>query len=152
MAKLHLQLVTPQRVLLNEADLDSLSCPTSQGEITILPGHAPLVATLASGELSVRHGAEERPVHVAGGFVEVKPGNQVVILADEAEHVHELDEQRVEEARQKAQQLLNQSNISDEEYALAASSLERSLSRLRIIRRHAHRANRPITSEGVLHE
>jgi F-type H+-transporting ATPase subunit epsilon len=151
MAKLHLQLVTPQRVVLNE-ELDSLSCPTSQGQITILPGHIPLVATLASGEFIARTGSEQHDIHVAGGFVEVKPGNQVIILADEAEHISELDEKVAEQAKQKAEALLRRSNISDEEYATAAASLERNLSRLRIIRKHAHRTQRPVTSEGVLKE
>ncbi len=151
MPKLHLQLVTPQRVVLNE-ELDSLSCPTTQGQITILPGHIPLVATLASGEFIARNGSEQHDIHVAGGFVEVKPGDQIVILADEAEHISELDEKVAEEAKQKAEALLRQSNISDEEYATAAVSLERNLSRLRIIRKHAHRTQRPVTSEGILKE
>jgi F-type H+-transporting ATPase subunit epsilon len=151
MAKLHLQLVTPQRVVLNE-ELDSLSCPTTQGEITILPGHIPLVATLASGEFVARSGQNEHNIHVAGGFVEVKGGNKVVILADEAEHITELDEQKTQEAQTRAQELLKQSNLSDEEYAMAAASLDRSLSRLRIIRKHAHRTQRPITSEGTFNE
>lgn len=151
MAKLHLQLVTPQRVVLSE-ELDSVSCPTSQGEITVLPGHAALVATLNSGELVGRVGNNEHNIHVAGGFVEVRPGNQIVVLADEAEHLTELDEQAVEQAKQKAQELIRQSNVSDEEYALAATMLERSLSRLRLIRKHAHRSRHPITSEGVLKE
>lgn len=151
MAKLHLQLVTPQRVVLNE-ELDSVSCPTIQGQITVLPGHVPLVATLMPGELIAHNGQGTHNIHVAGGFVEVKPDNAVVILADAAEHVAELDEQQAELAKQKAEALLQQSNISDEEYALAAASLERNLSRLRIIRKHAHRISRPVTSEGVLHE
>lgn len=151
MTKLHLQLVTPQRLVLEE-DLDSLSCPTTEGEITILPGHTPLVATLASGEFVAKNDTKEHNIHVAGGFVEVKPGNRVIILADEAEHIAELDEQKVEQARSRAQELLKQSNISDEEYALAAAALERSLSRLRLIRKHAHRSQRPVTSEGVLKE
>ncbi len=151
MAKLHLQLVTPQRVVLNE-ELDSVSCPTTQGQITVLPGHIALVATLIPGELIARNGQGEHNIHVDGGFVEVKPGNQIIILADAAEHVAELDEAQIKEAAQKAEELLKQSNASDEEYALAAASLEKNLSRLRIIRRHAHRSQRPVTSEGILHE
>jgi len=151
MAKLHLQLVTPQKVVLNE-ELDSVSCPTLTGQITVLPGHIPLVATLTPGELIARTGQEEHNIHVDGGFVEVKPGNQVIILADAAEHVAELDEEQTRQAAQRAEQLLKQSTASDEEYALAAAALERNLSRLRLIRKHAHRRSRPITSEGVLHE
>jgi F-type H+-transporting ATPase subunit epsilon len=151
MAKLHLQLVTPQRVVLNE-ELDSVSCPTVQGQITVLPGHIPLVATLKPGELVARNGQGEHNIHVDGGFVEIKSGNQVVILADAAEHIAELDETKIQQAAQRAKELLQQSNASDEEYALAAASLEKNLSRLRILRKHAHRTQRPVTSEGILHE
>jgi F-type H+-transporting ATPase subunit epsilon len=157
MAKLHLQLVTPQRVVLNE-ELDSVSCPTTQGQITVLPGHIPLVATLASGELIARTGsgatASEHNIHVAGGFVEVRPGNQVIILADAAEHVYEIDEQEAETAQARAQDLLRKSNVSDEEYAMAATMLQRSISRLRVARKHARHGSgpRPVTSEGILKE
>src|ERR1041385_5108546 len=103
MSKLHLQLVTPQKVVLNE-ELDSVSCPTQQGQITVLPGHIPLVATLKPGGLIARNGQGEHNIHVDGGFVEVKPGNQVVILADAAEHIAELDEAKIRQAAQKAQE------------------------------------------------
>jgi F-type H+-transporting ATPase subunit epsilon len=151
MAQLHLQLVTPQREVLKQ-DLDSLSCPTTLGQITILPGHIPLVATLTSGELVARNGAEEANIHVAGGFVEVRPDNQIVILADAAEHFYEIDEQRAEEAKKRAEELLRQSNISDEEYVTAAAMLERNLSRLNVVRKHARRRSRPITSQGIMEE
>lgn len=139
MAQLHLQLVTPQREVLNE-ELLSLTCPTQMGQITILPNHTPLVATLATGELIARpQTGEEYNIHVAGGFVEVKPGSKVTILADAAEHHHEIDEAEAEAAKQRAEQALQQSNISEEEYAMAAASLERSLSKLNLVKKYRHR-------------
>ena len=150
MNSIRFQLVTPERVVLKD-ELLSLSCPTTLGQITILPGHVPLVATLASGELIARSGAGEKYLHVSGGFIEVKPGNEVIALADSAEHAHEIDEAATEEAKRKAQEVLARSHASDEEYAQAAASLERSLSRLRVSRKRSHRTN-PITSEGTLKE
>lgn len=150
MAQLSLQLVTPSRTVISET-VDSLSCPTTEGEITILPGHIPLVTTLKVGELTARSNNQQHFIHVSGGFVEVKPNNEVIILADEAEHFYEIDQQRAEEAKQRAEQVLEHSHLSGEEYAHAAAELERSLSRLRIARKHAHR-KLPITSEGVLKE
>ena len=148
--KLSLQLVTPERTVLKES-YDSLSCPTTLGQITILPGHAALVATLVSGELVARKGPTEAYLHVAGGFVEVRPGNEIVILADAAEHFYEIDQQMAEQAKKQAEEILQSNVQSDEEYARARSMLERNLSRLRIARKHAHRKS-PITGEGVFHE
>jgi F-type H+-transporting ATPase subunit epsilon len=148
---LKVQLVTPERLVLEE-EVESLSCPTTQGQITILPGHIPLVSTLISGELVAKNNGEGHNIHVAGGFVEVRPHNEVVILADAAEHFYEIDEQRAEHAKKQAQQLMAQSQVSSEEYALAAAWLERSATRLNIARKHAHRRNRPITSQGTLEE
>ncbi len=149
MATLHLQLVTPQRLVLNE-EIDSLSCPTTQGQITILPGHIPLVSTLISGELIARNGETEHNIHVVGGFVQVKPGNNIIILADAAEHHYEIDIERAELARVQAAERLALANISDHEYATAAASLQRNLSRILIARKHSHRRTQPITNQATL--
>lgn len=148
MAKLHLQLVTPERTVLTE-ELASLVCPTSDGQIAILPGHAPLIANLVSGELIAKNGNAEHIIHVAGGFVYVNVGGSVVILADTAERFEEIDLARAEEAKEKAEKTLREQSLSDEEYAMTAALLQRNLSRIRIARKHAHRNTR-ITSEGVL--
>lgn len=139
MPQIRLQLVTPQRQVLDE-ELESVTCPTTMGEITILPEHVALVATLATGELVARTaGGQEYNIHVAGGFVEVQTGDKVIILADAAEHHHEIDEAETEKARLRAEEALKQSNISNEEYALAAASLQRSISKLNIVRKYRHR-------------
>lgn len=142
MAQIHLQLVTPQRRVLDE-ELESITLPTTMGEITILPEHVALVATLKTGELTARSKDSEHNIFVAGGFVEVKDGSKVIILADTAEHHHEIDEAETEAAKQRAEEALKQSNISQEDYALAAASLERSLSKLNIVRKYRHRGNAP---------
>lgn len=152
MALLNLQIVTPQKTLL-QTQCEKVSLPTPLGQITILPHHAPLVSQINSGELIVYNNNQSSPIHVAGGFVEIRPGNEIVILADAAEHFDEIDESRAELAMKKADEAIkNRANISDEEYALAAAALERSLSRLQVARKHAHRKQRPITSEGVFNE
>jgi F-type H+-transporting ATPase subunit epsilon len=149
MALLSFQLITPERTVLKQ-ELDSLSCPTTLGQITILPGHIPLVATLIPGELIARSGNTETPLHVDGGFIEVRPGNQVIALADAAEHATDIDAAGAEQAKRRAEELLAQANISDQEYAQAAAALEKSLTRLRIARKHAGSKHQPITSEGIL--
>ncbi len=151
MPKMNLQLVTPERTVLAE-EVVSLICPTTEGQITILPGHAPIIATLTSGELVAKNGGENHNIHVAGGFVQVQNGGQeIIILADAAEHFYEIDLERAEQAKTEAEQILREQTLSDEEYAMAAVWLQRSLSRINIARKHSHRKSR-VTSKGVLHE
>jgi len=149
MERLNLQLVTPERTVITEK-ANSITLPTPEGLITILPGHAPLVSTLISGEMIVKNDAGEHPLHVGGGFVHIKPNNEIVVLSDAAEHVDEIDLARAEQAKLDAEATLREQNLSDEEYAVTAALLQRNLSRIRIVRKHAHRRTR-ITSEGVFH-
>src|ERR1700722_4156903 len=124
MSLINFQLVTPEKTVLSE-DLASLTCPTNLGYITVLPGHEPLVATLAPGEIhAVSSGGRDSYIFVSGGFVQVNPGSKVIILADQAEHHYEIDEQKAEEAKQKAQKELAERKMSSEEYATVSASLE----------------------------
>jgi F-type H+-transporting ATPase subunit epsilon len=151
MNKIHFQLVTPEKTVLSD-ELDSLSCPTTLGQITVLPNHAPLVANLQSGELIARKANQEEYINVTGGFVEIRPNNEVIVLADAAEHHYEIDAQRAEEARKRAEQTLKEKRLSGEEYAKVAASLERNLARLRIARKRGRQKGAPITGEGVFRE
>ena len=98
---LNLQIITPERVVFAEEDIDSVTLPGSEGEMTILPQHAPLMTELQPGALVFRRSGEETDVALAGGFVEVRD-DKVVILADTAERSEEIDAARAEEARQRA--------------------------------------------------
>ncbi len=148
---LHFRLVSPERVLLSE-EYDSISCPTTLGQITILPNHTPLVATLAPGELIVRKGASEENLHIDGGFIEIRAGNEVIALADSAERVLEIDVEAAEEAKRRAEQSMKEQKLSDEEFVQVTMNLERALSRIKIARKHSHRRTSPITSEGVFEQ
>lgn len=148
---LHFELVTPEKTILKQ-ELQSLTCPTTMGKITILPGHTPLVANLIPGELIAKMDDKGIFLHVSGGFVEIRQNNEIVVLADAAEHAGEIDEQRAVEAKQRAEKMLKEKQLFGEEYARVAASLERSLSRLRIAKRHAHKKSTPITGEGVFKE
>lgn len=150
MNTLHIQLVTPERIVLSD-DVASLSCPTTLGQITILPHHAPLVATLTPGELVAKKENDEYYINVSGGFVQVQDNGTVAILADAAEHHNEINLQRAEEARKRAEAALKEVRGSEEEYARVAASLERSLSRINVARKRSQRKT-PITSEGNFSE
>jgi F-type H+-transporting ATPase subunit epsilon len=96
------EIATPERVVLRE-DIVQVTVPTKQGEITVLPGHIPLVASLMPGVIEIRKpGGQADVMSVSGGFIEVLK-DKVVILADTAERAEELDEARIETARQKAE-------------------------------------------------
>lgn len=143
MSKLHFEITTPEKTVLKD-EIDSLTVQTKDGEITILPHHIPLIASLANGELVVRKGGKATPMAVGGGFVEVKaslPGEdktRVIILADAAERVEEIDIKRAEEARERAQRAMEGYRAQDEvKFTEATAAFERALSRVRIARKHA---------------
>jgi F-type H+-transporting ATPase subunit epsilon len=137
MPKLSFQLVTPERTVLDQ-ELDSLTCPTTMGQITILPGHIPLVATLVEGELVAKNGKNESFIHVDGGFIEVRPNSNVVALADSAEHHYEIDIQKAEEAVARAKHEMEKKKMSAEDYAVISSILNKNQGRLKVARKHSH--------------
>lgn len=149
------EITTPERIVYKE-NIESLTLPTQEGEITILPGHLPLVAILKSGVLTARQNGKEVLMAVSGGFVEVQPmapekgelRSRVVILADTAERAEELTLEAVEQARQRAQKLMaEKKGVDDVAYSAAAAALERELARLKVAHRH-HSKRGPVISSG----
>lgn len=129
--KIHLKIVTPERVILEE-DVDQVSLPTTEGEITILPGHIPLIASLNSGDIVAMTSDEYVPMAVVGGFIEVK-NDEVAVLADFAEHVAELSDDAVEKAKEKAAELQRaKDNGEIVDFERFEAELERSLNRVKI--------------------
>ena len=138
---LHVEVVTAERELYRgEADL--VSAPGAEGRLGILPRHAALLTTLASGELTIKLAGAEEPLFVSGGFLEVS-NNAVTVLADTAEHAEEIDQARAEEARRRAQERLEQAQ-SDVERAELLGALERAMARLRVAETVRRRGRRRI--------
>lgn len=151
MSLLKLKIVSPERILL-ETEASSISLPTPLGQITILPNHVPYISVLVPGEVVVVANGQVSYYNLSGGFVQVRRGGTVNLLADAAEHISEINEDRAEVARKRAQEALRSANMSDQEYAATVAALERSLSRLKIVRKRSNRRSVPITGEGVLGE
>ena len=107
MQTLKFQIITPERVVFSE-EVEQVSVMTREGEITILPNHIPLVGLLVPGEVRYKKMGEEVGIVVSTGFVEVQPGNSVVLLADTAEHAAEIDLARAEAARERATRLMGE--------------------------------------------
>lgn len=133
--KLKLKIITPERLILEE-EVDSVTVPTTEGEITILPDHIPLIAQMSSGDIVAMSSGESIPMAVVGGFIEVKKDNNTTtcaLLADFAEHVVDLTEEAVEKARARAEELKKQmENKEVVDFEHFATELERSLTRVKI--------------------
>ncbi|MFH1253522.1 MAG: ATP synthase F1 subunit epsilon [Candidatus Uhrbacteria bacterium] len=133
MKTLTIKIVTPERIVF-EGEAESLSVMTETGEITVLPDHIPLVTSLRPGEMRLKQNGEEQLMVVSTGFLEVRPGNQIVILADTAERVEELELEKIEKAREEARKILEEKrNIDDVAAASATAALERELARYKVI-------------------
>jgi F-type H+-transporting ATPase subunit epsilon len=114
--------------------VDEVVVPGSEGYFGVLPGHAPLLATLGIGELTYRIGREERHVAVAGGFAEVR-NDKVIVLADTAELPQDIDRARAERARERAEQRLSGRAQDETDYVRAGAALARALTRIQVANR-----------------
>lgn len=135
MNKLYFQIITPEKIVY-EDEITQVTIPTKQGQITVLSHHIPLISILEPGELIIKKDGQEAPLFVSGGFVEVRKGNKIVILADSAEYAHEIDEERAEQARARALALQKEKFTDDVKFMEASASLERALARLKVARKH----------------
>ena len=134
--KIKIKIITPEKLILEE-EVDQVTFPTTEGELTILPDHIPLIANLAYGDVVAVTNGEHIPMAVAGGFVEVKLNEkgetEVAILADFAESVSLLSDDVIEQAKAKAQELKKQmENKEVVDFEHFGAELERSLTRVRI--------------------
>ncbi|MCX7894392.1 MAG: F0F1 ATP synthase subunit epsilon [Thermoanaerobaculum sp.] len=129
--KLRLKVVTPTRVVVDTL-VDEVQLPGMLGVLGILPGHAPLVASLSIGELMYRHGLRESYLAIQWGFAEVGP-DSVTVLAEVAERPEEIDVQAAQEARRRAEEALRLA--SGEEFAHHKTLLEAAVTRLKVAAR-----------------
>lgn len=126
---LELRIVTPDRQIVHER-VDEVEVPGSEGYFGVLPGHTPLLAMLSVGELWYRKGSEKTYIAIAFGFAEVLP-DSVTILAQLAERAEEIDVERAESARSRAEERLAHPT-SEIDYERARVALQKSLSRLQV--------------------
>ena len=136
MAKIRFEIVTAEQVVYSD-DVDVVIAPGIEGELAVLPHHAPLMTMLQTGELRVRKEGEETSMFVSGGFLEVR-GNKVVVLADVAERAEEIDIARAEEAKRRAEESISQ-HAPEVDMARAEVALRRSLMRLKIAEKRRKR-------------
>jgi F-type H+-transporting ATPase subunit epsilon len=136
MAKLSVEIVTAERQVLAEDEVDMVIAPGSEGVVGILPRHAPLLTTLRPGEIRIKKDGGESAMAVGGGFLQVN-ADRVLVLADTAEREDEIDEARADEARRRAEQALEEAarGGSPIQVQAARAALHLSLARLTVVRR-----------------
>lgn len=140
MAKLSVEVVTAERQVLAEHDVDMVVAPAALGQVGILPRHAPLLTTLQPGELRIKKDGAESEYALTGGFLQVNQ-DRVLILADAAERAEEIDAERAEAARRRAEQALTEAQRAGvpTQVAAARAALRRSMVRLDVSRRRRRR-------------
>ena len=132
MSAIRLDVVTAEGMVYSD-DVDVVVAPGVEGQLGILPHHAPLMTILQPGELRARKGGEELYLAITGGFLEVRP-DRVIVLADAAERVEEIDISRAEEAKRRAQERLKHPT-AEIDLARTEASLRRALTRLEVVQR-----------------
>ena len=135
------KIVTPEKVIY-ENEIFQVTIPTLEGEITILQNHIPLVSVLKAGELRIKDKDGEHHMAVSGGFLEVRGNNEIVILADHAERVADIDVAKAEEARQRAEeQMKNIKNVQDVDYARLQAVIDREVNKMRVAKKYRNLPN-----------
>jgi F-type H+-transporting ATPase subunit epsilon len=130
MSSIKLEVVTAERIVYTE-DVDTIIAPGAEGQLGILPHHAPLMTILQSGELVVRKGSDEDIMAISGGFLEVRP-DRVIVLADQAERAEEIDEARAEAAKQRAEERLRERGTEGFDEVRAEAALRRAIARVSV--------------------
>ena len=136
-----LEIVTPEREAYSE-EVDAVFCPGIEGEIGVLPHHAPLLSMLGVGELRIRKGGDEEYFAIAGGFVQVRP-DKVVVMAELADLSSEIDLEAAEEARNEAERAIQQGFDEPADLARARAAMDRALLRIRVAERRHREGRRP---------
>jgi F-type H+-transporting ATPase subunit epsilon len=132
MATFKLEIVTAERMVFS-AEVSALIAWGVEGQLGILPHHAPLMTMLQPGDLMIRKDKGEEYLAISGGFLEVRP-DKVIILADACERVDEIDIARAEEAKKRAQETLKVAPLTVDA-AVAEAALRRSIARLKVAER-----------------
>ena len=127
---LSVEIVTVEKTLLQEEGVDEVIAPGIDGQLAVLPQHAPFMTILGPGELILKKGGEETPFVVTGGFFEVLK-DKVIVLADAAERADDIDVARAEQARERAR-LAIERREGTEDLATLQAALQRSMIRLRV--------------------
>jgi len=130
MSSLKVDIVTAERTVYS-GEVEAIIAPGLEGQLGILPHHAPLMTILKAGELVVRKDGRDESLAISGGFLEVRP-DRVIILADSAERAEEIDVARAEAARKRAEERLKERAAGSVEATQAEAALQRAVARISV--------------------
>ena len=130
---LQLDIVTPEKLAYSD-EVDAVVLPGSEGELGVLPHHAPLISTLGAGELRLRKGGVEESFAIVGGFLQVLP-DKVVVMAETADMASEIDLEKAQEARRDAERALESGYVEGADLSTARAALQAALLRERVAQR-----------------
>lgn len=129
------KIVTPERTVF-EGVIEQATLPVTDGEVTILPNHQNYIASLKAGEIILKIGGKTVSLATTGGFVEFSKNN-LIVLADNAERAEEIDIQRAEIAKKRAEEIMKQkARMDDAEYARVAATIEKATARIKVAKKH----------------
>ncbi|OGL71141.1 ATP synthase F1 subunit epsilon [Candidatus Uhrbacteria bacterium RIFCSPLOWO2_01_FULL_53_9] len=137
---LQLSVVTPERVVQTQEDVEQVTVTTEMGEVSILPGHMDLVAQLKPGRALIRRKGGEEILALSTGLMSVVEGTLVTILADTADRAEELDQEAIDRAKADATRVMQEKRLVDDEaFARAAAALERELAKERVLKNRPYK-------------
>ncbi len=134
MSLLTLKIISPEKLVFEETGFDSITLPTQDGEITILPGHIPLISKVAPGEIVARQKDKSISLVTTDGFLKVNKEGILTVLSDYAIRSEDVEIAKVEEARKKAEAAMNEKK-SERDFAIAEAELRRTLLELKVAQR-----------------
>ncbi len=130
--QMNFKIVTPDGVIYEDA-VDSVSLPTLNGEITVLPHHIPLISVIKIGEIRIVKDSNEFGIAVSSGVLEVQESNELIVIADTAERAEHIDIERAEAARKRAEELMKQEVFEDDrQFAMMQAQMEKEMARIRV--------------------
>lgn len=130
--QMNFKIVTPDGIIYEDS-ISQVSLPTLSGVITVLPHHIPLISVIESGEIVIQKQNQQVVLAVSSGVLEVRPNNELVVIADTAERAEDIDLERAEAGRLRAQELLKQEVFEDDrQFALVQAKMEKELARIRV--------------------
>jgi len=135
MSELNLEIITPEKPIFKDS-IESVTIPGTQGNFQVLKDHAPLISSFEIGIVKVKNASTETHYATAGGTVEVNQ-NKVLVLADSIEKISDIDQNRAEEAKKRAEERLKRKNEEDVDEARAQAALNRALNRLNAVKKYS---------------
>ncbi len=142
MSYLTLKVITPEKKLIEDTQIDSITFPTKEGQITVLPNHIPLVSQTETGEVIIRKNKIEESLVITEGFLKIDRTGNCLLLADYAVRSDDIEEVKAEEAKQKAQNTMKE-KLNQKDFAIAEAELRRTLMELKVSQRRKQSSHKP---------